>query len=114
MTIDEYGEIINSHETYSNIAEFLNFASSCFIGWTDGKATHHDILFTLSPSSFGRFQGGIKPNYLFVSIMRVGAFAFRIEDQSEWEYYDEKLTGNFGEELGIKIAELINGVKRNL
>lgn len=117
MTQDEYSEVTNSEETYSEIAAFLRATQNVFIGWTDEEGSHFDILFTYMPLGFGTHQGGVRPTDLFVSIMRVGSFGFEIlNEMTNWVYYDEKL-GNafkFGETTGTKLAELINGVKKYL
>lgn len=117
MTNDEYSEITNSEETYSDIAEFLKKNNSVFVGWTDGDMTHFDILFTYNPLGFGTHQGGVRPTDLFVSIMRIGAFGFEIEhEDTHASYYEEKLAvGLHGlGSTGEKLAELINGVKKYL
>lgn len=114
MEYEEYGEVINSPKTYKGIAEELH-KNSVLIGWTDLLGTHYDILFTLTALQYGtNIQGGIRPRTdLFVSIMRKGAFAFDISNDTHPGYYGEKLhTG--GGESGEKLAELINGVKVEL
>lgn len=119
MKTDKYGEIINHNDTFQEIARALNFKGSCLIGWTDEHMTHFDILFTYKqggiPTFGGQIQGGIGGSDLFVSIMRIGAFAFEINNRdTAWGYYNEKLSReiNFGEVTGQKIADLINGVKK--
>lgn len=116
MNYDSYGEVINGNETYRGIAEELESNAVC-VGWTDQDGTHLDILFTLKPLGYGTFQGGIAPRRdLFVSIMRVGAFAFEINDMdTDPGYYAEKLArGNFFGSAATALADLINGVRREL
>lgn len=114
MKDDGFGEIINDIDTVKHIAKDLRDKSAVMIGWTDGDATHYDILFTCTAKPYGMLQGGISGNYLFISIMRKGAFGFDIiaEDTSA-EYYGEKLLVT-GTETCKKLAELINGVKKEL
>lgn len=115
MTQDEYGEVLNSEETFKEIGEGIKQGHTYFIGWTDGLGSHYDILFCRPTQDAGTFQGGIKTvHYLFVSVMRVGAFAFR-EDQldTKADYYGEKL--GLGENETVdRLAELINGIKKYL
>lgn len=113
MKKDTYEEVINHQETYDDIAFLLKTQSVC-IGWTDQAGTHLDILFSLGAKVDGHLQGGVQMYDLFVSIMRVGAFGFKIEKQ-------DTHPGYYGEKLGIgynttteKLAELINGVKKSI
>lgn len=116
MTYDEYGDVTNSEDTYKAIAEELG-GNAVTIGWTDQNSTHLDILFTYKSLWYGgNIQGGIRPRGdLFVSIMRVGSFAFDIKNtDTHWSYYSEKLGYNTGEITGKALADLINGVKKEL
>lgn len=119
MKTDKYGEIINAPETYKAIATVLGITGSCLIGWTDEEATHFDILFNYQiggiPTFAGQMQGGIQATDLFISIMRIGCFGFEVKNEDTyWTYYNEKLGYHLGETTGKKIAELINGVKKEL
>ena len=128
-----YNEIINSEEVYMAIAKNLKTDKAVLIGWSDEKMTHFDILFTYQPIAdvrqilngtmigdeflSGSFQGGICPSDLFVSIMRVGCFGFDVKHtNTNSGYYDEKLSGRLqiGKTTSEKLAELINGIKKNL
>ncbi len=117
LNFDDYEEVINGEGTYEGIAEELG-RNSVLVGWSDGKGTHLDILFTLTALRFGsQVQGGIRPHKdLFVSIMRMGAFGFDPEHtDTHGGYYDEKLTGfRLGTECAAALADLINGVKKHL
>lgn len=117
MNKDSYGEVINGEETYKTIATLLNTGDSVLIGWTDQAepvGTHFDILFTRRAYKAGIVQGGIEWDDLFVSIMRVGAFGFEVENKDTAPgYYMEKLRFT-GEETGEKLAELINEIKNRL
>jgi hypothetical protein len=125
-------ELENSEELYKWIAEGLRANKPVLIGWTDGRSTHFDILFTYTPivnrnQLFGEtlvggiplsmiFHGGISHTDLFVSIIGLGSFGFDINDIDTYpNYYDEKLSGNrIGKVTSEKLADLINGVKKYL
>lgn len=117
LDYDDYGEVINGEGTYAGIAEDLK-VKSVIVGWSDGKGTHLDVLFSSGAIRFGsQIQGGIRPaSDLFVSIMRMGAFAFDpFTTDTHPTYYDEKLARqSLGSECAEALAELINGVKRHL
>lgn len=115
MIKDTYGEILNSADTYREIAYACLYQKSVLIGWTDEQMTHLDILFTYKPTFEGaNHQGGIKPTDLFVSVMRRGAFGFeRAETSTHSGYINEKLGGGLGS-TAEKLAELINGVRNAL
>jgi hypothetical protein len=111
MNYDEYGDVINGPETYKGIAEELS-GRPVIIGWSDGVATHFDILFSLKPLQYGMLQGGVGKNDLFVSIMRWGSFGFDpIAVDTHPGYYEEKLGKGMGD-TAIKLGELINNVKK--
>ncbi len=117
MNKDEYGEVINGQGTYEKVAQILKKLGVILIGWTDESGTHFDILFVHTTNFEGsNIQGGIRRVDLFVSIMRMGAFGFDVENtDTDWNYYDEKLSGGtIGETTGRKLAELINGIKKEL
>lgn len=114
---DSYGEFQNDITTYQFISHSLKVNGSVIVGWTDGNGTHYDILFSI-PAGFPEFntlQGGLFSTYLFVSIMRVGAFGFKIaEDPTiDSSYYAEKLGLPIHFTAGA-VAELVNGVRADL
>lgn len=114
MNYDSYGEVVNGEGTYKAIAMHLKAEGSVIIGWTDNMMTHFDILFTPGAYSYGSLQGGVLGNDLFVSIMRRGAFGFeKDKDDTHAGYYGGKLGGGLGS-TGEALAELINGVKKEL
>ena len=115
MDYDTYGEVINGEGTYQWIANDLKEGLAVLIGWTDQKGTHFDILLKRGVQKYGsNIQGGIKGSDLFVSIMRRGAFGFEPENvDTHAGYFDEKLGGGMGS-TSEALAELINGIKRNL
>lgn len=112
--LDRYYDMQNHKDTYLWIAEVLEKHRCVLVGWHNTNGTHLDILFTIEQAFHTQnvltIQGGIKPQYLFISIMRMGAFGFDMKTtDSSYEYYAEK--------LNIKIAapgieKLINGVKK--
>lgn len=117
MDKDDYGEVINGEMTYYMIASALKEKNSIVIGWTDESSTHLDILFTLKPQQEGRLQGGlIGDTDLFVSVMRMGAFAFDAKGiATSPQYVDEKLSnGRMSSDTSMKVAELINNVRIEL
>jgi len=117
---DEFTEICNGEDTYGAIAEVLKNQRSCIIGWTDERGSHFDVLFNILPLGFAQRPGTIQKNInigfdLFVSIMKVGAFAFDISrHNTDFHYIEEKFNFNFGETTGKALADLINGIRIKL
>jgi len=120
MQKDEYGTVQNSQETYHDIASLLDTYHACIFPWSDEEGTQFDILFSILPASMQAvsrqlIQGGIRSNDLFVSIMRVGCFAFEVGNtDTHPAYYAEKLRLPPGGGTTQKLAQLINGVKAEL
>lgn len=122
--VDEYGVVCNSFETFEYIAFILNQTGSIIISWTDERGTQFNILFTKLAFPFLQVvgpiqnQGGLSGDDLFVSVMRWGAFGFEVSKDhidTHSGYYDEKLGAfRMGGVTAEKLAELINGVKREL
>lgn len=115
MNHDAWGEIINGPGTVDTIARGLLYEKrSVIIGWTDGRTTHHDVMFTLEPFSHGNLQGGLHGiGYLYVSIMRIGAFAFQLVDHPlSPDYVSEKL--RVGGETASALAALITAVRSKI
>ena len=110
MNVDEYGEVINGKDTYFAIAKNLMEGKSVGIGWTDEDSTHFDIIFTLGITKYGMFQGGIKANDLFVSIIGWSSYGFRTDDIKLGGYIQEKLRLSNYDITGEKVKELVNGV----
>lgn len=109
LSIDKWGEVTTSQETARGIAIALVVSGSALIGWTDGNATHHDILFCIVRDHCGNFQGGVNPKtHIFISVMRLGCFAFRLgENELATSYYDEKLA-----HATADMAKLFNMVRK--
>lgn len=118
MNKDNYGEIINGEQTYDEIAKALKDGESVIIGWTDEQGSHFDILFNMHAVRKGsQIQFGIRPETdLFVSIMRVGSFAFEINQSSlHTGYVNEKFGNFFGENItSASLTKLINEIKIRL
>lgn len=116
MLKDEYGEVINGKETYEDIASNIGDREPLLFGWTDGQGTHFDILIVYRAycENSASLQGGIRPSDLFVSIMRVGAFGFEVNDLVKHPgYIAEKLGVRLDWGLGTTakaLADLITGV----
>lgn len=114
MNKDEYGEIINGYDTVINIANKLKKGKSAIIGWTDEKYTHLDLLFNYKTYKEGMLQRGLRGNELFVSIIGWGAFGFDVRDREIHESYVSEKLNMHGEPTTRKLAELINGVIKEL
>jgi hypothetical protein len=113
MLKTQNGLAINDQENYKYIAETLRKHGSFIVSWTDQNSVHYDILFVVrpahSPEQLDSLAGGINPSYLFVSIMRLGAFAFTTGRQSGHNYYAEKL--GIQNNASYALAEFVNGVR---
>ncbi len=114
MNYNEYDEVINGKDTYKAIAKNIKNKESIIIGWTDEIYTHYDILFTYGVNKTGYVQGGIQDYYLFISVMRIGAFGFNANDKKYPEYIAEKLFNGRLDESVEKLTELINGIIEEL
>ena len=110
MNVDEYGEVINGEDTYFEIAKHLMEGESVGIGWTDEDSTHFDIIFTLGIAKYGLFQGGIKADDLFVSIIGWSSYGFKTDGVKLGGYIQEKLRLSNYDITGEKVKELVNGV----
>ena len=111
---NKYDEIINGEETYKVIAGNLKQGLSVFIGWTDNVYTHYDILFTYKAMGTGGYQRGLKTSDLFVSIMSVGSFGFKIDSDKDVGYIAEKLFYGREDESVKAVTELINGIIKEM
>ena len=116
MKMDKYNEIINGEETYNDIALALKSDTSIIIGWTDEDSMHYAILFSCNVKKIEKnlLQHGIRTNYLFVSIMGIGAFAFRQDVTNHGAGYVSEKLNVHGNNTTEKLAELINGVIEKL
>lgn len=110
MNINKYGEVINSKDTYFEIAKQLIKGESVGIGWTDEYSTHFDIIFTLGINKYGLFQRGIKFDDLFVSIIGWSSYGFKTDGVKLGGYIQEKLRLSDYDITGEKVKELVNGV----
>ena len=110
MNINKYGEVINSKDTYYEIAKQLIKGESVGIGWTDEYSGHFDIIFTLGINKYGLFQRGIKSDDLFVSIIGWSSYGFKTDSIKLGGYIQEKLKFCDYDITGEKVKELVNGV----
>lgn len=113
--LDDWNEVVNGEDTYQEIASQIAAGITPIIGWSDGQGTHFDILFVkggVDCPNPAHLQGGIRPSDLFVSIMRMGAFGFEVNDLEKHPgYIEEKLArGNHLGATAKPLADLINGV----
>ena len=109
--IDTSGCVVNHPGAYQFVAASLAIGSVC-IAWTEGRGTHHDLVFALSKTHAGIAGGGMhRPDLLYVGVMRIGCFGFGIRS-------DRTLVGgDVSEKLNVtegvtadSLAEFINGV----
>lgn len=116
MDSDEYGEIINGINTYITIANKLTKGKDVMIGWTDEKYSHYDIIFNYGVDMYGtNIQRGLQPNYLYVSIIGIGAMGFRTDTEKYEDYIQEKFNIIYEKTIDcIKLTELINGIIKEL
>lgn len=116
--MDEYSEVINGPTTYVEISRALHMSRVCAIGWTDGASTHHDILFAwrVEGPPRNRLMRGLRRDYLFVSVIGIGAFGFevRVDDPLHPAYVAEKLNLADGSHTIIALTELVNEVMREM
>lgn len=122
MDFNSYDEVINGPNTYKEIARILKEDHSIIIPWNDGHSSLLDVLFTYQPTTCfeyapnKRLGSGIRVTDLFVSVMRIGSFAFRIDDQFSSTYIAEKLNHSCNstiEELTILINEVCKNLVKN-
>ena len=114
MNKDKYEEIINGNKTYLEIADALKAGTSVIIGWTDERYTHLDLLFNYMAYREGMLQRGLRGNELYVSIISLGAFGFDVKDREIHEGYISEKLNIHGEPTVSKLAELINGIIKEL
>lgn len=108
--MNNFEEVINSPETYKEIAKKLKKQKDVIIGWTDERFDHRDLYFSLGNTiKYGTIQRGIKPTDLFVGIVDWSFYGFKTEDTKHPSYILEKLRLR-DDDTNIKIAELINGI----
>lgn len=120
VNTDAWGEVVNGPDTVRTIVESLTVGWPVIIGWTDERATHHDVLFAIVRDIHGPLQGihpvaqRIPSSILFVSVMRVGAFGFVMERGTKFDdrYVAEKL--GVGGATADALAALINDVVQEL
>lgn len=118
--VDAWGEVVNGPDTVRTIVENLVAGWPTVIGWTDGRMSHHDVLFAIVRDIHGHLQGvhptaqALPSTILFVSVMRVGAFGFVMEHDSSFteRYVAEKL--GVGGATAVALAALINDIVKEL
>ena len=111
---EEFGEVINSERTYLAVSKMLRRYEHVIIAWTDQNGTHLDILLSLYvPRAGTGFQGGIKRDDLYVSVMRKGAFAFRRDHLKDGTTHHAYLAEKLGMSPSVtteKLIELLTGI----
>ena len=114
MNRDKYGEIINGYNTVTEIVSRLKEGQSVIIGWVDEEYTHLDLLLNYKTYKEGVLQRGLRGNELYVSIISVGAFGFDVRDREIHKGYISEKLNIRGEPTVSKLAELINGIIKEL
>ena len=109
-----YDEVINGNETYKAIATNIKKGFSTFISWTDNDSTHYDVLFTYGCVGSGGYQRGLRVTDLFISVMSIGSFGFKIDDMKSAGYIAEKIFHGRLDKSVVALTELINGVLNGL
>src|SRR5258708_293910 len=112
---DEYETVLNGENTYKGLAGWLFEYHTAIFAWTDQEGTQLDILMAYNPLQYGHLQRGMSASTdLFVAVSSFGMFGFELNG-------NEKNAGYVGEKLGLgtnvtteKLAELINGICREL
>jgi len=114
MIKDAYGYIINDVQNYTEIAQLLKTNQSVIFPWTDQKMAGYDILLNVRPYKMCELglQSGLQTNYLFVTVMRCGAFAFEKPTVST-DLVSKKLNIGY-KETAHRFAQLINGILEKL
>lgn len=115
ITLDEYGTVINSDQTFNYLAERLARGEAWLFAWTDQEGTQLDILMKLNPFKLGPVQGGLQADDLYVAVAHFGMFGFGLNGREKFpDYIGEKLGLGGANTTTEKLAELINGVCRGL
>lgn len=109
-----YDEVINGNETYKAIATNIKKGFSTFISWTDNDSTHYDVLFTYDCVGSGGYQRGLRVTDLFISVMSIGSFGFKIDNMKSAGYIAEKIFHGRLDKSVVALTELINGVLNEL
>lgn len=113
---DEYGTVTNSQKTYEGLAKWLFEYHAVVFAWTDQEGTQLDILMTHNPPQLGYLQRGMNTETdLFVAVSHFGMFGFELNGAEKFPSYVGEKLGLGGENTTtVKLAELINGVCREL
>ena len=109
-----YDEVINGNETYKAIATNIKKGFSTFISWTDNDSTHYDVLFTYGCVGSGGYQRGLRVTDLFIRVMSIGSFGFKIDSDKDVGYIAEKLFNGREDESVKAVTELINGIIKEM
>ena len=111
---DEYGVVESGPGTVDAIVAELRESGSVVIGWTDGRMTLLNVLFTYDPVREGppaRIDNG--PDKLFVSVLGRGAHAFGPGGFIHPDYFAEKM-GVDGSATWEALAALVSDVRAEL
>lgn len=111
LEMDKYNCVITTNDNIKQIAKTVYSQHQIFT-WED-DSNCYTIILNYKPTKplFNPLTQGLKQNYLYVSIISMGSFGFKINDNSiSKKYYEEKLRGN----LPDKLIELLEGIRKEL
>lgn len=110
---DEYGAIVNGHNTFRTAAWDCHERGHVSLNWTDERGTLLNVLLSFSPTRVGTPGGMVDtgPSKLWVGVAGHGCFAFSVGQRvfTAPDYVTEKL-GVRGA-TAMKLADLITGVR---
>lgn len=103
--------VIGGNKTSSFLARCLLSNRSVLFSWYGGPGAVYAVLLTLNPFFYGDVQHGLQRDYLYVSVMTVGAFGFHIDKENSLAgaYIEEKL--KLPRLPADNMANLLNQVK---
>ena len=110
-----YEPLRNGEETYYHLAEFLRYEHAVVFGWSSDDDVHLDMLMAYQPAelgNLGRWMNG--ETDLFVGVTGVGMFGFTLNGIYKHPTYVGNKFGISVDTTTVQLAELINGVCRNL
>jgi len=111
----EYGEVLNSTETFDALADDLIRDGRIILGWNDEHGSLIDVALTLNAPRVG--PGGridSRREKLVVAAMGHGAFAFGPGGYLEPGYFCQKMGITAPCATWVKLAELVTEVRTRL
>lgn len=116
VTQDEWGCVLNTPETYKQLAKLIFNGHPVFFAWTEQEGTQLDILMVYGCVTYGRPQRGIKAGAdLMVGIVGFGVHGFAINTNYLAPGYVAEKFNRIGVNVTTeKLTDLIYGVKTAL